>query len=283
VTVSVTTRTPGAAIVYTLDGTEPTTASTPYTGPFEIATTTTVKAKAFLEGLAESVTATASFTSRTDFNPAGVAGLQLWLRADAGLPSGFGDFWADQSGNGNHARQAWGAAVPRVVPNALNGLPVLRFDGSSDFVRFTNELATIRTVFWVVKEDVAASGPTAPSVFRPLLGHDTWRDFQAGQGKPGTIWHGSCCHEYLSVVNGQTWLNGQPVNGTTTLRPQSMSLISLVTTGAVRADKFGVGAAQSHWWGDLAELIVYDTALSNADRLKVEDYLAARYGLTLVR
>lgn len=50
VTVSITCATPGASIYYTLDGSEPTTASILYSAPMTISTTTVVRARAFKTG-----------------------------------------------------------------------------------------------------------------------------------------------------------------------------------------------------------------------------------------
>jgi hypothetical protein len=79
-----------------------------------------------------------------------------------------------------------------------------------------------------------------------------------------------------------TRLDGVPVNGVTTDRPTDLSVISLVTTGSVRADAFSRDRANGRsWWGDLAELVIYDRALSAAEVRSVEEYLAGRYGIEL--
>jgi Chitobiase/beta-hexosaminidase C-terminal domain len=52
---------PGAVIRYTVDGSGPTATSPRYTGPFMIATTTTVKAVSFAPGFAPSATAKAKY------------------------------------------------------------------------------------------------------------------------------------------------------------------------------------------------------------------------------
>ena len=59
--VTLTTTTPGANITYTLDGTEPTASSTIYAGPFLLAKSGPLKAKAFLDGAADSAVTSANF------------------------------------------------------------------------------------------------------------------------------------------------------------------------------------------------------------------------------
>ena len=54
--------TAGAAIRYTLDGSEPTAASALYTAPVQLTQTTTVKARAFVAGMADSAAASATYT-----------------------------------------------------------------------------------------------------------------------------------------------------------------------------------------------------------------------------
>ena len=57
------------------------------------------------------------------------SGMRLWLRADGGLGVGSVAGWPDQSGNNNAAVQSDSSKQPTLVANALNGRPVVRFNG----------------------------------------------------------------------------------------------------------------------------------------------------------
>ncbi len=60
--VNISCATSGATIHYTVDGTEPTSSSAAYSSPIEITATTTIKAIAVKEGMADSEVATATYT-----------------------------------------------------------------------------------------------------------------------------------------------------------------------------------------------------------------------------
>jgi len=65
ISLTISSETPNASIYYTLDGSTPTTSSTPYTAPFTINQTTTVKAIATASGYNNSSVASATYTFPT--------------------------------------------------------------------------------------------------------------------------------------------------------------------------------------------------------------------------
>ncbi|MBX7183681.1 MAG: carboxypeptidase regulatory-like domain-containing protein, partial [Vicinamibacteria bacterium] len=271
--VQINTDTPEAVVHFTLDGTTPTRLSPEYSGPFVVEATTIVKAVAFRDFFEDSAISTASFI-RSEDGPIRDANLSLWVRADAGVGRSAGSYlpvWTDQSGQGNHLVQQNGAALPQHVPEASNRLPALRFDGSSDYFNFTMPMADIRTVFFVARESDSATGS-----YRYLLG-DTPSSYPFASGA-ATLWEPT--NTAAAVKQGDTYINGAPVDGTQTARPRDLSVISVVTNANVPARLLGsYNGAMQFWWGDMSEVLIYNRALSPAERRAVEAYLGARYSI----
>jgi hypothetical protein len=201
-------------------------------------------------------------------------GLVMHLDANsiAGLTNGqIVTLWQDTSGSGNDATIGTGVVNnPTYVTNALNGLPVVRFGANNCYFTFP-EIANIRTVFWVLKEDASAT------YNRFLLGHSTAYDFHRGGFN---FWDG-----YWSSANirsGTTRLNGSVINGTSTVVPQAYSIVSLITTGNVKANQLTRDRTNTaaSWNGDIAEVIVYNRALTDAEEKSVGVYLAQKYGIS---
>jgi hypothetical protein len=264
--------TPGATIRYTLDDTEPSATSTPYTGGFEVDATTRVRARAFLAGWNDSPQAVVTFFDEGEPSPASLSGLALWVRADAGLEPDNVSLWRDQGGAGNDLVQSATIQRPLVLVDETNDMPFVRFDGAGDTLLFTSRLTGIRTVFWVIRR----SAEMTPD-YRMLLGDSIGYDFHPDYSM--TIW-GS--YTSSSITSGETRVDGALVDGLTTDRPADLSVISLVTTGSVSADAFSRDRLYDRsWWGDLAELVIYDRPLDASERRAVEEYLAGRYGVEL--
>ena len=208
-------------------------------------------------------------------------GLALWL--DASQLTGLADgqqvaTWTDMSGQTNHAlrQSSSSAGYPQYKAGQLNGKPVLRFNSGSvntgDYFKF-NRISTIRTVFWVLKENTNAAD------WHFLLGDDTSYDFSRASAN-GPLW--SATYANANVRNGTTKLMGSVVNGTSTaLPPSQFQLVSLVTAGNVQANQITQDrTSHGSWQGDMAEILVYTTALSSNQEAVVGSYLANKYGLT---
>jgi uncharacterized repeat protein (TIGR01451 family) len=203
-----------------------------------------------------------------------IPGMSLWVsaRAVTGVSDGGAlGMWRDLSGNGNDLRQADGA--PLYVADAGNGRPVVRFSGTNDTFYNFDRITDIRTVFWVLREDADATGP------RFLLGDVDTYHFHRGLADPWQILHPS--HPNYGVAAGNLYVNGGQVDGTATTMPTSMSVVALVTAGDAQAgnlsDDRGIGGRS--WDGDVAELIIFNRALSADELNEIGTYLDARYGI----
>jgi hypothetical protein len=231
-----------------------------------------------------------------------ISGLKLWLRGDAGvLTSGSSvTNWLDQSGNGNNATQGTGANQPTVVSGALNGLPVVRFDGINDWLAADGVTSVFggndsaNTVFVVMKLPVTAGNnrdilglgsSTDANPFyqlRATSGGDflvAKRD-DASVQKFVTAGATDTNPDVLSFVNSGTavsaYKNGSQFISSFDINVGTMT-VDLATIGAQRAIGFLSGVVPFH--GDIAEMLIYDTALNSTDRLAVEQYLAGHWGL----
>lgn len=74
--------------------------------------------------------------ANTSFSPLSLGNLVVWSEADFGvtLNGATVSQWNDKSGYNNHHKQSTTANQPTYIPNAINGLPSLSFDGVNDFM-----------------------------------------------------------------------------------------------------------------------------------------------------
>lgn len=227
--------------------------------------------------------------------------LQLWLKADAGVTTGAGDTvlaWEDQSGKTNHAAALDEATAPMVAAGSINSLPAIRFDGVDDSLQVADSpsvsITGDLTSFFVVKMDDFV---TYRAVWAKTAGDDgnlpAPTDFYTmpGSGLP-RVMRGD--GTFGSLVN---------VDGAGPLHPGAVDLVGFSaagtslthflngstngsgpsTTGTADADTpLWIGTRNDQFTrmkGDIAELLIYDSALSEADLRSVQLYLAGRYGL----
>jgi hypothetical protein len=228
-------------------------------------------------------------------------GLALWLRADAGITtnaSGGVIQWDDQSTNGNNAVQVTDPQAPLLVPAALNNRPVVRFDGLDDFLNvvdsdslsFTGDLTTL---FVVRFDDFAnynaiwgkTAGPSgnlpAPTDLYTVPGSGFLRVYR-GDGTFDNLSSVDSANPlrastYLVMgvdVQGDVlthYLNAQP-NGSGTVNTNTADANTDLKVGS-RGDLF------TKLKGDIAELLIYDRALSGSERSNAFNYLQTKYNL----
>lgn len=224
----------------------------------------------------------------------------LWLDANSGVihSSNSVSQWSDRSGNANHALLPGSIplARPTRVPGAVNGYPALGFDGTDDQLWVTDN-ATVDLTAWH---------------FFLVLKADVQKDYNAWMVKGND---GNENYEMLSYSDGNIHTPTFYTNGTRTF-PSSLG--GQVSTTAFNIFEYSYNAAQGRdiyrngssihtddenltpqtnnfplyignergttgrvISGDIAEVVAYNTRLNAAQRLVVNNYLAAKYGITL--
>lgn len=217
-------------------------------------------------------------------------GLQLWLRSDVGLERA-GDVvirWADQSGNGNDATAAAGTA-PLWLDNAYGTLGALHFDeetymqvAHAEGLNAGGEGLSVLMVYRsergirLAQKKSGASGTQA----------DAWFVTAAqGLGVAGTFRQGTPLFEAGKEVHVQGNIF-DPAAGTITIfdRGQVVDTLQGVKPQTPNEDDLFLGkrdhptGTRLPWQGELFEVIIYNRALSAAERAEVEAYLLAKYG-----
>jgi len=221
------------------------------------------------------------------------SGLHLWLRADTqvtftgttngGITTGPVSKWMDQSGNGRNASMTTAARQPSYVssvPGALNGQPVIRFSGGQSMYLDIFSQPTLFSVFVVGKNSLTGSfsmilGPGGNSPNDQLRWNDGADALFVTQNA-GTIitsptGNTFAYHALSARYDGSTmtfYYNGNA---------ESSSNFSTSSPWTIAS----VGSWYSTYYmqGDLAEVIIYDRALSESERASVNSYLQSKYAL----
>ncbi len=217
------------------------------------------------------------------FLPTDISGIKLWLAANRGLNLSDGDpvgTWPDQSGNGNDATQGTGAAKPTYKTNILNGKPIVRFDGTDDNLRTANfGLVQPEHVFCVFK----LKRDTVNDTLFDGLGGNLMRFYRSGAGPVLGLYAGGAVGS-IAVATTDFYIGSCLFNGVSSeLRINGGSTVS-GDVGANNASGVTLGAygtVVDFAETDIAEIFIYDSALSTANRLSVERYLSSKYGITL--
>jgi hypothetical protein len=212
------------------------------------------------------------------------SGAHLWLRTDAGVVLNGSQVsqWLDQSGNGRNASMATASRQPFFVSGALNGKPVLRFNGAQSMYLDTFASPTTFTVFVVGKNSnpsesfsmILGPGGNAPN--NQMRWESGSRALFVGTGNnlpviTSTIGNTRVFHALSARYDGSTMTVYRDGNAT--------SSHSFSTSGPWTLASVGSYYSSYYMQGDLAEVLIYARALSEGERASVNSYLRSKYNL----
>ena len=231
---------------------------------------------------------------------ANMSGLQLWLDAadpyGTGVTPGAGTIssWIDKSGNG---RNATITGTFTIIPNTMNGLPVVSITnigpisatnyGSVPFP--ANLLANYLNILYVYKKQ--GSDPpltyftpvtcTYDGFGNPLDQYGATRVFSSGQYVDTAFNLGGTNNTVLmtqlmttsGTQNFKEFVNGSATASADVNRTTTATLPTTFCIATRNSDKL------TSFNGYICEIIVYNSAMSSANRSFLEGYLAWKWGI----
>ncbi len=254
------------------------------------------------------IAATTAFNFR-GFAPNDVPGILLWLDAndldgdgvpegasESGLSGGDAATWEDRSGNNNDMSHATPSRRPTLSVAAKNGRDILNFDGGDALFATDASVPTLDlnnnafTMYAVVnptntngriiinKETTYEVGLNGGIVQGAVVttAPGSWAWGGTGNNAISTAWH-----TVEFAHNNTMWDFYQDGALTETILPANNQTGNIQPTNNV----FSVGGrgnaapTGSFFLGDMAEILMFDHALSAAERASLEAYFNSKWGL----
>ncbi len=225
-----------------------------------------------------------------------LAGYRVWYDVSQLAGKVDGDLIStlpDLAGVINADQTSSGAARPTYKTNIMNGLPALRFNGTSSFISWTG--ATFYpvgggTVFAVIANMPA---PAIASYAMPFTSGGTGDAIRycnsyttGGQASVHCgVGAGATCA--VNIVAGENLLIAMKYNGASSLLRLNGDTLrqnaTAINAALVQSGTFDIGQdtlSSGHWAAmDFLEFLVYPTALGSTDFATVETYLKTKYGI----
>lgn len=205
--------------------------------------------------------------------------------------------WEDKSTASNDATQASGSAQPLYRTNVQNGHPMLKWDGLNDYMRCDGIASTFSgndktaTIFIIFKKTDNLTSQALISCGNSVLG-----GYFAAYTRNTPDYLITKQDDAATAVNAVPALPPDTSATLITLRLNGTTLdVDIDGLGVDVADPFNVGvttlngAALGAFYvtgaiifplsGYIGEVLIYNSALSGANRTLVNNYLIARWGL----
>lgn len=246
------------------------------------------------------------------FSPTDISGLLLWLDASdsstlydatsgGSLVAADGTIgrWEDKSGNNRHATQSTIASRPIRKTSIQAGKDVVRFDGSNDFFNISslNGLANSYTFFGVAKRAsvnsnfcfagvAQAGGSNYFPAFARIRASENTYVLAANGGAPEEDNHST--YSTSNAFGSTSWFQATQMSSpsSASLRLNETSLSPLATSNAGQSNNFtaigmsgGDAGVQGFTNSDFAEILYYNSVLSNENIQLVESYLKNKWSI----
>lgn len=210
-------------------------------------------------------------------------GLELWLDAGQGVAEtgGVVTSWTGQTPGGHVFTPPAAGREPVLVADALNGRPVISFDksGTSDILSNTTfDLADDKTVFLVISPDQLPAGNNERFFGHYGNGQLRYQDGQAA----GWFNASAVSPDTTGIATGQFAILTYRFNGNVEIGVNGRAPVEALastpqftTTSALSVG--GAGDSGGYFSGDIAEVVIYDSALAAQSRSDVEWYLMQKW------
>ena len=214
-----------------------------------------------------------------------LGGALIWLAADkiTGLADGEALTTWINTGTGANFTQAVAGNKPTYQTLEIGTLPIVRFDGNNDLLSAAAVMSLTQPcmIYWVAKRtgntsayNVGVTQTTETIAFGFNAGVNTWYTYSnpalVTQAASDNAFHLMICHYNA---------------GSSTMYMDSLTgAAKVLDSGDITNGTFHVGAtsgAAAALAGDIAEILVFSSAHTAAERTLVSNYLAAKWGITL--
>lgn len=201
--------------------------------------------------------------------------------------------WYDinpQTTDHNDATQPGGASLqPRYIANVINGLPAVNFDGVNDKMAFNSSSIAFEGLGWTVYTVTQVRG----SSLHYFIGPGASQGFYMGYNSNSNIFGHSSGNTsafsmtaysapkpVLNMFSYKSWLAnkfsyyafGRGVNGSGTING------TMVKTSTMAVGSYASG---NYFPGDIAEIIIFNRALTDAEDSVVKEYLKTKWSIRL--
>jgi prepilin-type N-terminal cleavage/methylation domain-containing protein len=203
----------------------------------------------------------------------------------------------------NNLTQSTAERKPSYVSSAINSLPAVRFNNETtsaeDFMLSTlfQNINTYSTVFLVIK--TPSSLATTQTIISKVIANDTGTNLQANIGDSAisycdgiaaqncysgaTSFSTSTNYVISMVYIPNTSGSGMKFykNGGTALASTTTDSPDTLLTETLFLGKSGISGAAQYFNGHIGELIIFDRALKDEERISIQNYLSKKWTIKI--